>query len=338
VASGAPSGLSSPQRGPFIPLGITRSGALYYVAGSGTTNVYVADLDANLKIAKDPSLATNRYINASRAGVWSPDGQSLAYHATSALGVVIRIRSVKTDDDREVPTVIPVSGQVRWFPDGQSLLVPSRDVRLLNGQMGYYRVNIANGNAELLHQTVYRDIVSTHPDLTPDGKTIFYLETRQQPVRFEIESRRETRLTPVGTRVLSLTVSPDGTQVAYLNVSTADVNVTSVVVAPANGGQPREVSRFLGDSGPGERNDGLGLAWSPDQRHLFFVRPGTQSSGIWRVPLAGGEAENIGISMNRVRALRVHPEGRRIAFDWVVDAPSEVWVLENFLPKAGSKR
>ena len=58
VASGATSGLSSPQRGPFIPLGITRSGALYYVAGSGTTDVYMADLDANLKIARDPSIAT----------------------------------------------------------------------------------------------------------------------------------------------------------------------------------------------------------------------------------------------------------------------------------------
>jgi Tol biopolymer transport system component len=326
----------------FIPLGITRSGALYYVAGSATTNVNTADLDANLNVAREPSIATNRYINSSSAGVWSPDGESLAYHATSALGVLIRIRSVKTDDDREVPTGIPISGPVRWFPDGQSLLVPSRDVRIPNGLMGYYRVNIASGNAELLHQTASRNIVSTRPDLSADGKTVFYLETPQQPVRFDLDSRRETKLTPVSNGV-SLAVSPDGTQIAYILAENSGRGPAgSLAVAPAAGGESREVLRFSDEPRPNAGlvasrfQEGLGLAWSPDQRYLFFVRP--RISAIWRVPVAGGEAENIGVSMNGIRALRVHPDGRRIAFDSVVDAPSEVWVLENFLPKARAVR
>jgi Tol biopolymer transport system component len=239
---------------------------------------------------------------------------------------------VKTGEEREVPTVLQVCCPVRWFPDGQSLLVASRDVRLLNGDLGYYRVNIASGGSELLHRTVYRNVVSTRPDLSTDGKTIFYLETPLQPMRFDIDSRRETKLTPVGNRVLSLAVSPDGARVAYLNVSTSDPNVTSLVVTPAGGGDPREVIRLSGDSSARERTDGLGLAWSPDQRYLFFVRPDIRA--IWRVPVAGGEAENIGVSMNRIHTLRMHPDGRRIAFDSVVDAPSEVWALENFLPKA----
>lgn len=69
---------------------------------------------------------------------------------------------------------------------------------------------------------------------------------------------------------------------------------------------------------------------------MFFVKP--EIRAIWRVPLAGGEAENIGISMDRIRELRIHPDGRRIAFDSVIDAPSELWVLENFLPKANAAR
>jgi Tol biopolymer transport system component len=235
---------------------------------------------------------------------------------------------MKTGEEREVPILIQVSGPVRWFPDGQSLLVASRDERLLNGQLGYYRVNTASGNAELLHQTASRDIVSTRPDLSPDGKTIFYLETPQQPVRFDIDNRREARLTPVGTR-LSLAVSPDGAQVAY-------VGRESLGVAPAAGGEPRQVVRFSKRGDFGEVADGLGLAWSPDQRYLFFVKP--EIRAIWRVPVTGGEAENIGISMNRIRALRMHPDGRRLAFDSVIDAPSELWVLENFLPKSGAAR
>jgi Tol biopolymer transport system component len=105
-------------------------------------------------------------------------------------------------------------------------------------------------------------------------------------------------------------------------------------VAPAAGGESREVLRFSDEPRPNAGlvasrfQEGLGLAWSPDQRYLFFVRP--KISAIWRVPVAGGEAENIGVNG---RQLRVHPDGRRIAFDSVVDPRSEVWALENFLPR-----
>jgi Tol biopolymer transport system component len=337
VAGGTPTGPARlvKENVEFYPLGFTRSGALYYLGGSRMQNVYTAELDARLEVAAAPSMATDRYVNSNFAGVWSQDGENLAYQSVTPRGVFIRVRSVKTGEDREVPSRIPIGGQPRWFPEGQSLLVASRDALVLNGELGYYRVSIASGDAQLLHHTASRDVVSTRPDLSPDGKTIFYLESPGQPVKFDIDSRRETRLPPVGNpegsrQPLTLAVSPDGAQVAYLGHA-------SLVVAPAAGGEPREVVRFPGKAMAGERAGGLGLAWSPDQRYLF-VAPNSEFAGIWRVPLAGGEAENIGVSMGRIRALRVHPDGRRIAFDSVVDPLSEVWVLENFLPKPGPKR
>jgi Tol biopolymer transport system component len=342
VTASGPARLVKDNVGPFSSLGFTRSGAFYYRSGSGTTNVYTADLDAKLNASAAPAMATDRYINSNRAGVWSPDGEDFAYVIGTARGAFIRVRSTRTGGDREVPSRIPVTGPPRWFPDGQSLLVASRDARVINGDLGFYRVDVASGNAELLHQTASSNPVSTRPDLSPDGKTIFYLETPTQPVRFDIDSRHTTKLTPVGSRV-ALAVSPDGRQIAYLGMGKGDVVLAALVVAPSTGGQPRAVADFSDkNSTPRDRDDGLGLAWSPDQRHLFFVRPegdtGDGSKAVWRVPLTGGEAENIGISMNRIRALRMHPDGRRIAFDSVVDPLSEVWVLENFLPKrAGSK-
>jgi Tol biopolymer transport system component len=345
VAGGTPTGpaklikanvgpLDGSEYGPFFPLGMTRNAALYYVAVNAITNVYTAELDGKLNAAAGPSIATNRYLNSNLNGVWSPDGQYLAYLATAPLGFFIRIQTVKTGEDRVVPARIPVSGPVRWFPDGQSLLVASRDARILNGQVGYYRVNIASGDAELLHQSASRHTVSIRPDLSSDGKTIFYLETPGQPVRFDVDSRRETRLTPLGSasehdnQPWSLAVSPDGAQIAFLSPG-------RVVVLPAAGGEPRELVRLAGSSDPYERVDGLGgLAWSPDQRYLFFVKPDIRA--IWRVSLAGGEAENVLSSKGRIRALRMHPDGRRLAFD-LVDNPSELWVLENFLPRTAVK-
>jgi Tol biopolymer transport system component len=345
VVAGKPSGpakLVTANLGSFREaVGMTRSGAMYYLAGSSAINVHTVELDTNLTAVAAPARATDLYINSNRNGVWSPDGQSLAYLAHTPRGVLIRIRSAKTGDDREVPTVVQPSGPVRWFPNGQSLLVASRDVRVLKGDVGYYRVNVVSGDTELLHQMATRHIVSTRPDLSPDGKAIFYLETPQQPVRLDLDNRREARLAPLtGIGAVSLAVSPDGTQVAYMGAE-------SVVVAPAAGGTLRNLVEF-----PGARQrdrflqQGLGLAWSPDQRYVFFVKTDAtvfkpHAEAIWRVPVAGGEAANIGVSMTTISALRVHPDGRRIAFDSVVDPRWEnrweLWALENFLPKAGGR-
>jgi hypothetical protein len=38
------------------------------------------------------------------------------------------------------------------------------------------------------------------------------------------------------------------------------------------------------------------------------------------------------------RDVGARADGRRIAFDSVIDPRSEVWVLENFLPKAAAVR
>ena len=156
--------------GPFYPLGFTRSGALYYLGGTRTTNVYTAELDGKLNASAVPSMATNQYINSNRAGVWSPDGQNLAYVSVTPRGAFIRVRSVKTGEDREVPSRIPIGGPAQWFPDGQSLLVASRDARVLNGELGYYRVSIASGDAQLLHQTASMNRAATRPDLSADGR------------------------------------------------------------------------------------------------------------------------------------------------------------------------
>jgi hypothetical protein len=45
----------------------------------------------------------------------------------------------------------------------------------------------------------------------------------------------------------------------------------------------------------------------------------------------GGEPEKLELSMDRIRPLRIHPDGRRVAF--AAGWPAwEVWVMENFLP------
>lgn len=321
---------------------MTRSGALYYVSSSTITNVYIAELDAKLNAAAAPSLASDRWINSNHAPVWSPDGQHLAYY--SQRPPVVRIRSVKTGEDSALPTKIPMNGPVRWFPDGHSVLTTSRDPR--TGQAGYYRVDTASGNAELLHRIKGLTGYTMFPDLSTDGKTIFSVDCamncdaatfKLKLMRFDIDSRRETELRrasePGAGALHSLAVSPDGAQLAYLR---GGFNKALLEVMPAGGGEPREVFRY-------KRNwPRVGLAWTPDQRYLLFVRPesdenwGTQL--LWRVPVTGGEPENMGISMHMIGHPRVHPDGRRIAFSAMIRPSPELWALENFLPSAQTKK
>lgn len=69
----------------------------------------------------------------------------------------------------------------------------------------------------------------------------------------------------------------------------------------------------------------------------MLIVKGTGKDGmpeLWRVPVAGGEPQKTGLSMERMLCVAPHPDGRRIALDTgrPDDPPGELWVLENFLP------
>ena len=61
---------------------------------------------------------------------------------------------------------------------------------------------------------------------------------------------------------------------------------------------------------------------------------------LWRIPIAGGEPQRTGLSVEGIGIVAPHPDGRRIAFDTGNrgGSPNELWVLENFLPPLKSAR
>ena len=166
------------------------------------------------------------------------------------------------------------------------------------------------------------------PDLSPDGKTIFYAHDDAeltQLIRFDIDSRRETKLR-VADGLVSLAVSPDGTQLAYLQRG-------SIEVMPAAGGEPRTVYRA-----PGVTADQSTVVWMPAQRDLLFVqsRGGGEKDPhvLWRVPLNGDRPEEVGIARTGGYPFspQMHPDGRRIMFESHEGGDGAIWTLENFLP------
>jgi Tol biopolymer transport system component len=207
---------------------------------------------------------------------------------------------------------------------------------------GYYRVDLESGRADLLHRTTGQQRGPSNPRLSADGKRLVYIDSDgdvrlARLMQFDIAARRETELkhAAAGQSFTSVAVSPDGEQLAYL-VSDDRAASTALDVMPLTGGSAREVFR----AAPWSGNVRFGvLAWTPDQRHLLFVRPGDEGAQeLWSISAAGGEPEKVGVSYEgAIKSPEIQPDGSRIAFSATKSAAPEVWALENFLPAAAKK-
>jgi Tol biopolymer transport system component len=347
----APATLVRSNVGSMTPLALTRSGTFYYRSSiGGLRNLYVTDLDRS-QVTKMPVAVTERLVNVNVGPTWSRDGEQLAYYSfrdwsdnnftgvTAASIRLLVIRSRKTGEERTVtlPPRVAFSvsgccfwGGPKWFPDNRSVLIESGDAQ--GAGFGFYRQAIDTGNTELLAHVPGRAVFY---DLSPDGRTIYYtirLDDRMALMRFDVETRRESELKSVSTsgsaisEIVSLAVSPDGLQVAMVLLGGI------VEVMPAAGGQSREVFRPAPNSDQFTGALRHALAWTPDQRFLLWVQGDDRS--LWKVPVASGHAEKVGIPMQSLKNLAVHPDGRQIVFDAAAEeATREIWALDGFLSR-----
>jgi len=130
---------------------------------------------------------------------------------------------------------------------------------------------------------------------------------------------------PNETFLLSPAISRDGKQVAYVMAGQQGVEI---LVTDAQGGESRRI--FSSERFDNPFNI---LSWTPDGRHILIAKEEQSAFTIWRVPVAGGQPERIGGPMNvRIKGIQVHPDNRTIFFTGIAGS-SEIWALENFLPR-----
>ncbi len=331
-------------------IGTTRSGGVLYWRGGESSNVYVATVDSNVTATGPPTIAIDRFVNSNYAPSWSPDGTRLAYLSRRGASPIfggagpLVVHSVATGESRDVPTQIPVADQASWFPDGRSVLVASREPAGA-GRYSFYRVDVTTGDAQVLLRSKGFGLAGRRPQVSPDGQTIVYVDrgvgSDADPrvarlMRFDIASGQETELKKIdGNGALtSFAISPDGADVAYLRFDTAGRS-SILEVMPQRGGESREL--FRENNNTGSRNAWLG--WTPDKRYIIVTRTTATAPAwrttIWKVPVAGGAAEETGISApGEIRFPSLHPQGGRIAFAGTGGGSEPaIWMIENFLPR-----
>jgi len=321
--------------GNIQPIGITRGGKLYYKGSSGSSDIFIASVDpATGKVLAPPVKAVRKYETFNSSPDWSPDGQFLVCRSSRGrLGneAALLILSMQTNEVREL--IPKTSGgrlmyyYLRWSPDGRSFLGVGRDEKEDVGAL--LLVDVQTGEAKVVARADSGvdgkgNIIA--PDWSSDGKSIYFIRIGNEFRRLcklELETgiEKEIYRFPIAKGPFWLASSPDGQQLAF----NAEGKIR---ILSRDGAESRDLT---------EAYSGTVLAWMPDGKNILYAKDAEGSHGVvdlWRVPTAGGEPQKAGLSMSQLMILRVSPDGKNVAFT-ASEQPekSEVWVMENFLPK-----
>ncbi len=325
--------------GNIQPLGMTRDGKLYYELSTGTSDVFVASIDpATGKVTGQPEKVFRQYETFNSTPDWSPDGQFLVCRSSRGKSAnespALLVRSIQTNEVRELTPKTPggrlMLYYLRWSPDGSSFIGIGRDEK---GQVGaLLSVDTQTGEAKVIARSDQSDgranIIA--PDWSSDGKYIHFVRIGNEfrkICRLELETgvEKEIYRSSIESGPFWLASSPDGKQLAFNEEG-------KIRILSCDGGESRDLT---------EADNGLVLAWMPDGKNILYgkLEEGSQNVvDLWRVPVAGGKPQKAGLSMSRMMVLRVSPDGKNIAFTASEQKEkSEVWVMENFLPKTKNK-
>jgi len=325
--------------GAIDPLGITRNGSFYYNIGGGLrSDVYTAAINPKTgEIISLPKKLALTFEGKNSGPVWSPDGKHIVYISKRRPSDrrILCIYSVGTGKIREIPHKNQVAFP-RWSPDGRFLLV------YVLGE-GIFKVDVQTEDFSLLLEPKGQQA----PNISPDNNSLFYVRfDRGKKVTHvmarDLKTGEERELYSIPFYTHNLVLSRDGQQLALMCSENPYENKKKkhvLKIIPVDGGDVKERLSFMQVGGWGL----VDVSWSPDGQYIFFTRisskqnkDGPPNWELWRIPVEGGDAENLGLMMKKLPTISIHPDGQQIVMSsyTIGAAPSpEVWVMENFLPK-----
>jgi Tol biopolymer transport system component len=343
--AGAPR-LVKPDLGAIEPLGFSQNGSYYYSLQRAMSNGYVAELEVNAgTVLSPPAPVSRRHEGSHRALDWSPDGRYLAYlfeRSGTEDGQPkwgLSTLSLETGEERELPLRIHLAKELRWAPDGRSL-ISACAVDLARKQAGICRIAAESGEVRLITRSTANNVFY-RPMWTPDGKAVLYLridwdKKMYRFFRHDLETGQDVELyrTVAPGGAANPALAPDGRRLAFFSPD-QETREPLLRIMDTEQRKPRTLFRMAKSDSPYD------VAWTPDGRYLLFVKrvqnSATAKTELWRVPVEGGAPERIALEAELPRDLRPHPDGRRIAFLDGTTA-TEIWVMENFLPATSSAR
>jgi len=339
LQDGKPQGkpyLVKKNMGRITPLGFTENGDLYYAIYTSMNDVYTASLDLEKNSLSTPPKRTEElFMGDNSSPAFSPDGEYLAYISRRTFGPgrfepqAICILSLESGEKRELFPDLENMRLIRWSADGKNFFSYGFDKK---GRTGLYSIDTQTGETVFILKCTPNEEFIPELDVFPDGKRIVYKKYKRGKAGTggimslrarDIQSGEEEEIYHKENASEShyVALSSDGKWIAFDDRDPMRV----LKVTETKGGEPRELFRMI----PEETL--TSFDWRPDSREIFFTKGiSGKPNQLWRVNSEHGEPQRIDLSMRRLRQLRFHPDGKRIAFSaGYIEA--EVWVMENLL-------
>jgi Tol biopolymer transport system component len=295
--------------------GMAPDGSLYYRTITPSGRLYVGEIDIDTgKVLVPPAPVTTRYEGAPSRIAWSPDGTRLLYVSFGrAMGNGnnnLTIRTVDTGEERFLATSLRNVWDIRWAPDSRSLLAWGMTV---TGN-ALFRVDAETGELTRLADGRWA------PKMSRDGKLMVYTAPQGGIRKRNLETGEDVAVEKVAVRWFE-DLSPDGREVVF-----QDDGV--IKVAPLDGGEPRELFRSpLWHV----------TSWTGDGRYIIAETLDSKTwmtgspSEIRRIPVHGGTALKLDLSIAGMESFALHPDNRHFAFSVDEGTKTELWVMENLL-------
>ncbi len=317
------------------PLGFTRVGYAYGAPDEQLRiHTAVLDLKAGRVVEPPRSVAGDPPLRMSLVSDWSPDGSYLAYvtHAPQPNAVETLVVRASTGEVLRTiplsPTLHTTSSAFRWI-DATTIILFGME----RGRDGIFRMDTRDGHIRRLPSNVLEGAGNLKAfDIGPGARRIYFVlpakagDGMREIVARDVETGEQRVITTARTDQRMVAVSPTGDRLAYIarNVEgTFELRLTSTSDTGSN--------QTLYRAPRGERLASP-VSWTPDaSRVLFVMARAGRSPELWSVTADGEELIRVLESAWCCvgRAIRVHPDGQRIAFVAGRNRGS-IWLLDGY--------
>jgi len=240
--------------------------------------IWIANADGS-KQYKVEGLPTVDLLLAPRMPALSPDGQTVAFfHAIAGPLGDIWIISSKGGSAKRLTFDTSIGGAPSWTADGSSIIFSSQR----SGTKTLWRIPAEGGEPIAILQGAGED---DEPEISQSGKRIIYSHIQQRFILMstDLNTGEEKEMVESWQVIAGPTLSPDGTTIAYFNITPA--GFVKIFTVPVGGGTPKLITQE-------ENTINAVLQWSFDGKAIYFYRIVPEMS-FRKVPAEGGLSTKI---------------------------------------------